>query len=117
MHFTKHCFAHIALSGRIFVIGGTNENWEAVSTVETYDPLTNEWETMAPLLQERQSSAVCASKGYIYALGGRNGEVFIDSIERYDPSEDSWMLVGFVRFVNGMKLFMDSVFFLISFYR
>lgn len=54
---------------------------------------------------------MCASKGYIYALGGRNGEVFIDSIERYDPSEDSWMLVGFVRFVNGMKLFMDSVFF------
>lgn len=82
--------AHAVLSGRLFVIGGSNQKSSFIKSVECYDPSTDEWEIVAPMRHQRQSAAACALNGFIYVFGGQDGEILLKSIERYDPREDSW---------------------------
>ena len=40
--------------------------------------------------KSRSAGAVIACHGYIYALGGHDGLSIFDSVERYDPSTNTW---------------------------
>ena len=58
----------ICLNGTVYVLGGSHEK-EALRTVESYDPLVNEWieETSIPV--DRMSEAnQCSFKGCVMKL-------------------------------------------------
>lgn len=84
--------AHAVVSGRLFVIGGWNDPSGDLRSVERYDPLADEWQTVAPMQNERQAAAACVSGGFIYVFGGSEvwTDSILESIERYDPHLDSW---------------------------
>lgn len=87
---------HVVLSGRIFLMGGWNDQKENVNSVECYDPLTDQWETVAPMRNRRHGAAACVSGGFIYVFGGTRRLGLLQSIERYDPMEDSWTEVSYM---------------------
>lgn len=105
--------AHAVLSECLYVIGGRDEQGRSLKSVEYYDPSTDDWETVAPMLHERQNTAACTSNGLIYVFGGQNdgdGGV-LQSIEKYDPDEDSWAEVISIFNLNRILLNCDYFFF------
>jgi len=98
------------VNGKIYVTGGANslpgmtENGihparphNVVATVEEYDPATNSWKTVRPLLLARNHHAAVGAADKLYVIGGRVGGAFISSasnnvdlVEMYDPASDLW---------------------------
>lgn len=77
-------------SGFIFVIGGESGLNKYEKSLEYYMPLTDKWVTGAPMRRERSAAAACSSKGFIYVIGGFAAEGGLQSIERYNASDDTW---------------------------
>jgi N-acetylneuraminic acid mutarotase len=98
------------VNGKIYVTGGANslagltENGihparphNVVATVEEYDPATNSWKTVRPLLLARNHHLAVGAGDKLYVIGGRVGGAFISSasnnidlVEMYDPAADLW---------------------------
>lgn len=80
-------------SGRIYVIGGFGASagyWQALNTVERYDPKTKTWESVASMPTARSSLAAATGRdGMIYVLGGYSIEV-LTVAERYNPRTNKW---------------------------
>jgi N-acetylneuraminic acid mutarotase len=98
------------VNGKIYVTGGANslpgltENGihparphNVVATVEEYDPATNTWKMVRPLLLARNHHVAVGAGDKLYVIGGRVGGAFISSasnnvdlVEMYDPAADLW---------------------------
>lgn len=65
-----------------------------MSTVEVYNPLTEQWELAEAMsiLRSRVGVAVLNSK--LYAFGGYNGIERLSSVEVFDPATKSWNIVS-----------------------
>jgi N-acetylneuraminic acid mutarotase len=62
--------AGVALNGKIYIIGGFDENGLSTTTVEVYDPIADKWTTAAPLPQPLDHTAVASYDGKLYVVGG-----------------------------------------------
>jgi hypothetical protein len=108
------CYVAAAtLDGKIYAIGGSatpagpcskpsvcpeGSGPGALASVEVYDPQTDRWSSrVQPTNIARSTHAAATAGGMIYVLGGEDGgstAVEFDSVERYDPSRDSWTMVA-----------------------
>ncbi|MGB9595195.1 MAG: Kelch repeat-containing protein [Candidatus Poribacteria bacterium] len=90
-----------AVNGKIYAIGGINESLKTLPTVEEYDPITNKWTKKANMLTPRAFFSAVAFNNKIYCFGGlakagpmANGrnkeEIYLSSVEEYDPITDKW---------------------------
>ncbi|MFA4795850.1 Kelch repeat-containing protein [Leptospira kirschneri] len=89
--------------GRALVVGGFGVSGigvsENLSSVEIFDPNTNQWALRAPLNQPRYAhSAVLLSDGRVLVAGGMymgsgNSISYLDSMEIYDPAANAWKLL------------------------
>lgn len=77
-----------------------------------YDPVTNTWTKVVPMLNRRCRLGVATLNGKLYACGGMllvhlfkqfshkftckgyDGNQFLRSVEMYDPNKDAWKLVA-----------------------
>jgi N-acetylneuraminic acid mutarotase len=102
--------AAAVVNGKIYVTGGVNslpgvtENGihparphNVLATVEEYDPSTNTWRAVRPLLLARNHHLAAGIGDKLYVIGGRVGSAFISSasnnvdlVEMYDPAADVW---------------------------
>ena len=73
------------LDGKIYFIGG-KDGVGAKNITERYDPKTNQWETLAPMLTPREGLASTFLNGKLYAIGGQD----LSSVEIYDPDTNTW---------------------------
>ena len=73
------------LNGKIYFVGGLASE-EKKKIVESYDPSTNEWETLTPLLTERHAHSAAILNEKLYAIGGSN----LSSVEIFDPHTGQW---------------------------
>ncbi|RFZ79841.1 hypothetical protein DS742_05110 [Lacrimispora amygdalina] len=73
------------IDGKIYAIGGLNEN--DLTSTEVYDPTTNSWTKLAPMSDAREVFQTEVIDGKIYAMGGSN----LKSTEVYDPTTNSWI--------------------------
>src|SRR6516162_2502841 len=100
----------VVANGKIYVTGGVNslpgvtENGvhptraqNVVETVEEYDPASNSWKSLRPMLVARNHHLALGADGRVYVIGGRIGSGFISSasnnidlVEMYDPATDMW---------------------------
>lgn len=80
--------AAVELDGKIYVIGGTDENGVS-SKLEVYDPATDSWTALADMqgigILAKTELGAAAVNGKIYAIGGSNSGVY-----EYDPDTDTW---------------------------
>lgn len=73
----------------LFAVGGWCSG-DAISSVERYDPQTNEWRMVAPMSKRRCGVGVAVLNDLLYAVGGHDGQSYLNSIERYDPQTNQW---------------------------
>ncbi|RLV88207.1 hypothetical protein DV515_00015533 [Chloebia gouldiae] len=73
----------------LFVVPG----WEGAGRARSpsrrvlcYDPLSDSWHDICPLLQARPRCQLLALDGHLYAIGGE----CLATVERYDPRRDRW---------------------------
>ena len=64
-----------------------------MGTVEVYDPLSDTWETKAPMPKPRTNAGVCVFDDKIYIIGGiKDSSVFnfSNDLQIYHPNTDTW---------------------------
>lgn len=90
----------VVLEGKIYAIGGRDEDGKALRTVERYDPSTEQWEEVAPMNRARYGATAVVWDGRILVIGGRGPEdddgvgnaeyEALSSVEAYVPASDTW---------------------------
>ncbi|RWS30991.1 kelch-like protein diablo [Leptotrombidium deliense] len=73
----------------LFAVGGWCSG-DAISSVERYDPQSNEWRMVAPMCKRRCGVGVAVLNDLLYAVGGHDGTSYLNSIERFDPHTNQW---------------------------
>ncbi|XP_061437286.1 LOW QUALITY PROTEIN: kelch-like protein 20 [Lethenteron reissneri] len=73
----------------LFAVGGWCSD-DAFSSVERYDPQTNEWRMVASMSKRRCGVGVAVLDDLLYAVGGRNVSSYLNSVERYNPKTNQW---------------------------
>ena len=97
---TKRRWAGVAaLDNKIYVTGGYGNN-QNMSSVDCYDPDTNTWSQMANMNIARYGHSLVSLHGRLYAIGGHyivdgvgGGGYRVDSVEVYDPDNNTWTLL------------------------
>ena len=59
-----------------------------------YEPEANCWKFVAEMSARRSGAAVGILNGFLYAVGGHDGPIVRQSVERYNPASDSWTTVA-----------------------
>lgn len=57
--------------------------------VERYDPRTDTWAVVKPMLTRRCRLGVATLNGKLYVCGGYDGSTFLQSVEVYDAKTDT----------------------------
>ncbi|MGA9675714.1 MAG: kelch repeat-containing protein [Mycobacterium sp.] len=73
--------------GLIYALGGFDGQGNILATVEIYDPSTNNWRTSKPMPTPRANLAAVffGPDQNIYAIGGRNNNGVLDTVEIFNP--------------------------------
>ena len=79
----------VAVGRKVYVFGGFRESGGASADCFAYDPSSNRWNRIAPLLSPRGSPAVAVLDGLIHVAGG-NDRGSIRAHDVYDPGRDTW---------------------------
>lgn len=89
--YQKYCTNHSIIVGLIYIIGGMDKDYgfgSELTIVESFNPVTKEWEVLAPMNTPRANASVATLNGYICVMGGfntRDGD--LASVERFSPEE------------------------------
>jgi N-acetylneuraminic acid mutarotase len=87
----RYAFAAVALNGSIYAIGGANASTFGLNSVEMYNPSSNTWTAVAPLLTGRANFGATSAGGLIYVMGGLDGNFNqLNTVEVYNPATNSW---------------------------
>ncbi|RXN30997.1 kelch 20 [Labeo rohita] len=74
----------------IYVVGGWSKD-DPSCPVEQFCPQYNEWKMTAPMIHQRSDPGVCALRGVIYTVGGRDElGLSLSTVEKYDPDTFRW---------------------------
>jgi len=60
--------------------------------VERYDQTNNKWERKASMKTRRLGVGVAVLNEFVYAVGGSDGGKPWDSVEKYNPKNDTWQV-------------------------
>lgn len=96
---TRQQFSTAVLDGKIYAVGGygttASSSFALLSSVEVYDPSTNEWSAQANLPTARVDHGLAAAAGNLYAVGGSFGSYSSTSrVDRYDPATNRWTVMA-----------------------
>ncbi len=79
------------VNGKLYVMGGRTGGMSAnVDTNEVYDPRTDKWTVLEPLLSKRGGLASAAVNGSIYVFGGEQPSGTFSNNEKYDMASNKW---------------------------
>jgi len=76
----------------MFAVGGWCSG-DAISSVEMFDPNNasqSEWRIVTAMSKRRCGVGVAVLNQQIYAIGGHDGQSYLNSVERYDPASNQW---------------------------
>ncbi|PIO65284.1 kelch repeat protein [Teladorsagia circumcincta] len=76
----------------LYAVGGWSEE-QGYNSVERLDPgeANPVWQAVAPMAKQRGGVVVSVIDNMLYAVGGRDGNNYLDFNERYDPSTNRWL--------------------------
>nr|WEX30361.1 Kelch-like protein 4-A-3 [Carassius gibelio] len=79
----------------LYAVGGhdapaSNHCSRLSDCVERYDPKTDTWTTVSSLSVPRDAVGVCLLGDRLYAVGGYDGQTYLNSVESYDAPNNEW---------------------------
>ncbi|XP_077977465.1 kelch-like protein 24 [Glandiceps talaboti] len=81
--------------GYVYVIGGNEDKTNVVkATVDRYDPKTDTWSMMSPMLLAVGTRAIVTWRNYFFVFGGWDGHTYTHNVQRYDIDTDEWKFVS-----------------------
>lgn len=86
-------------NGFLYTIGGhdapaSNPTSSRFDCVERYDCKTDTWTLVAPISSPRDAVGVCLLGDKLYAVGGYDGQQYLNEVECYDPQLNEWTKVA-----------------------
>ncbi|CAF1122481.1 unnamed protein product [Adineta steineri] len=90
---SKHAIVASGAS-TLYLCGGDFPNGRPSSEVWKYDQKVDTWYQLSDMLTPRSELGLALIDGYIYACGGSNGDVRLNSIERYSIADNKWTLIA-----------------------
>uniref|UniRef100_A0A8C3WX15 Kelch like family member 5 n=1 Tax=Catagonus wagneri TaxID=51154 RepID=A0A8C3WX15_9CETA len=86
-------------NGLLYAIGGhdapaSNLTSRLSDCVERYDPKTDMWTAVASMSISRDAVGVCLLGDKLYAVGGYDGQTYLNTVESYDPQTNEWTQVA-----------------------
>ncbi|XP_064786167.1 kelch-like protein 36 isoform X1 [Oncorhynchus masou masou] len=91
-----HCMT--SLHHLIYAVGGSDDHEESIDrfdilAVEAFDPQSEQWTRIAPLLQPNSEAGCGVWGGKIYVLGGYSWEsmAFSQATQVFDPDKGQWV--------------------------
>jgi hypothetical protein len=82
-----------ASSGKIYAIGGLNDNGE-LNVNEMFDPIADRWVTKTPMPTARTGFATAFYEDKIFIIGGSVGDSFTGNVEVYSVISDTWQTMA-----------------------
>lgn len=73
-----------------------------------YDPKTDMWTAVAPMSLSRDAVGVCLLGDRLYAVGGYDGQVYLNTVEAYDPQTNEWTQV-YTHFLSVLTSFIRII--------
>ena len=96
---------------KIIAIGGVDKNNDLLSSIESYDTLTNKWTSLTPLPKPMLSMQAVVYKGSLYVLGGMSQRGWNKEVYQLRPGGRAWELVsGASVDIRGRGVFPAVVF-------
>jgi len=89
----RNCVSLANYKESIYAIGGENNQNERLSSVEMYSISRNQWYMVRPMNRIRSDAGAATLKGYIYVVGGFDGEFPTNSVEMFSPNTGKWTLI------------------------
>jgi len=87
--------ATAVLNDKIYVMGGSQFEHDALNVVQAYDTQQDTWQTnFAALNVARINASAVTFGGKFYVFGGRDHNQIISEVERYDPANNQWTIVS-----------------------
>ena len=86
-----------SLRNFLFICGGTDGEslTPAYQECHVFDPVTWQWDKIAPMNVGRHSFTLVAHEKELYAIGGRTqNDACVDSIEKYSVQDNCWQIVA-----------------------
>ncbi|XP_076126182.1 kelch-like protein 36 [Alosa pseudoharengus] len=90
-----HCMA--ALGERLYALGGSNDHQDSIERfdildVEAFEPRSEQWTRVTPLLRASSEAAVAVWEGRIYVLGGYSWDTlaFSHTTQVFHPDTGYW---------------------------
>jgi len=83
----------VAFDGCIYSFGGF-DGTNALSSVEEYDPASDDWMSVTSMHTRRQACGAAALGDFIYVAGGFNGHQQLQSAEKFDPINNHWQALA-----------------------
>ncbi|XP_076877818.1 kelch-like protein 4 isoform X2 [Brachyhypopomus gauderio] len=79
----------------LYAVGGhdapaSNHCSRLSDCVERYDPKTDMWTTVSSLSVPRDAVGVCLLGDRLYAVGGYDGQSYLNTVESYDAQNNEW---------------------------
>ena len=119
------------VDSKLYVVGGCGETsplseCKSLTTVEVYDPQTNNWSTLTSLLTPRHSFALGVYGSQLIVAGGsssvgmkQTGDDIVKSVDVYDLIANEWYTITRMPdarngLVKGYNMFVGISMFLIS---
>ena len=84
------------LDGKVYVIGGYDENGDSTATVQVYDPIADTWTSAQSLPYAVNHNSAAVARGELYSFGAGGGEVFV-----YDSNSNSWSAVASTHYAHS----------------
>lgn len=86
------------LDGFLYAVGGhdapaSQETSRQFDSIERYDPKTDQWTMLSPMLNCRDAVGASWLGNKIYAIGGYDGTKYLNDVECYDPVKNEWQQV------------------------
>ncbi|XP_071781424.1 kelch-like protein 23 [Centroberyx gerrardi] len=80
----------VSLNDKLYLVGGQT------TVADCYDSEGNEWRPISVMKERRMECGAVVINGCIYVTGGYSYSkgTYLQSIEKYDPTLDSWEIVG-----------------------
>ncbi|XP_077291884.1 kelch-like protein 38 [Arctopsyche grandis] len=88
INFKRYDYAVAVIDSKIYIIGGYDDG--ASTDVDVYCTDSNELMERSPMAFKRRALTAVSRDDCIYAIGGRDDSLVLDTVEKYNPSINNW---------------------------